>query len=110
MLYVPTASRLKPDHQLVRILGWNDAAKLCRHFGGEILQPGNCRDVYRPFRDASIVRMAADGVPVKTIAELMEVTDRHVRGLVAENPHKELRAANDNNGTNLTAAYAQGHL
>ena len=54
--------------------------------------------------------MIAEGAPVKMVADCMEVTDRHVRGLIAENPHKELRAAANDNGTTLTAAYAQGHL
>lgn len=105
IMYVPTERRLKPDHILVRLLGWNDAVKLCRHFGGEILQPGNCQEIYRRFRDRHIVRMVADGIPAKMVAEWMQVTDRHVRGLVRENAQEERRAANDNNATDLTPAY-----
>lgn len=106
ILYVPNERRLKPDHQLVRILGWNDAAKLCRAFGGEILQPGNCQEIYRRFRDVSIVRLVGEGVPIKMVAEWMQVTDRHVRGLlVKEKAQEELKAANDNNETTLTPAY-----
>lgn len=108
MLYVPTLARLKPDHQLVRIIGWDDAVKMCRHFGGEILQPGNCAEIYRKFRDASIIRLVGDGVPVKTVAEWMNVTDRHVRGLlVKEKAQEEMKAAaNDNAPTIHTKARA----
>lgn len=106
VMYVPTLRRLTPDHNLVAILGWNDAEKLCRHFGGEILNPANCQEIYRPFRDRSIARMVADGMPPKLVAEWFNVTDRHVRAVRREIPQEELRAANDNNAsieTDLTA-------
>lgn len=106
MLYVPTVRRLAPDHSLVAILGWNDAEKLCRHFGGEILQPANCIEIYRPFRDRNISRMASEGVPLKLVAAWFDVTDRHVRTVRREIPQEERQAANDNNlkiSTDLTA-------
>lgn len=106
MLYVPTLRRLNPDHALVAILGWNDAERLCRCFGGEILQPANCAEIYRPFRDSNISRLAAQGVPLKLVAEWFNVTDRHVRTVRREIPQEENRAANDNNlqiKTDLTA-------
>lgn len=99
MLYVPALRRLTPDHVLVAILGWNDAEKLCRYFGGEILQPANCAEIYRPFRDRGIAQMVADGIPPKLVAELFNVTDRHVRTVRREIPQEDLRAANDNNAT-----------
>jgi hypothetical protein len=40
MLYVP--QRLRMDHPLVLILGFEDAAKMVDVFGGECLQPANC--------------------------------------------------------------------
>lgn len=97
ILYVPTAGRLSPDHQLVRLLGWRQAVKLCHHFGGEILHPANCADVYRKFRDRSIIRMVrADGMEPAEVAELMEVSRRHVSNLLRENPQQDTEAANDN--------------
>lgn len=97
ILYVPTAGRLAPDHQLVRLLGWHQAIKLCQHFGGEILHPANCADIYRKFRDRSIVRMVrTDGMDPALVAELMEVSRRHVSNLLRENPQQETTAANDN--------------
>lgn len=97
VLYVPTLKRLGLDHNLVRILGWVNAEKLCRHFGGEILQPGNCRDVYRPFRDRSIARLVIEGLPPRMVAEWFGVSDRHVRNVIREKVQEENRAANDNN-------------
>lgn len=96
MLYVPTLRRLTVDHQLVRILGWPDAEKLCRHFGGEILQPANCAEVYRPFRDQSLRRLHTEGVDVKTLAEWFGVSERTVKNALAEIPQEGTKAANDN--------------
>lgn len=96
IMYVP--KNLKPDHYLVRILGWHDAFRLQQEFAGEILYPGTCADVYRGFRDKSIRRLAAEGLPNVLIAEWFGVTERHVRGLLrAENPLEVTPGyANDN--------------
>lgn len=102
-LYVPTVARLGVDHQLVRILGWNDAVKLCKAFGGEIMYPANCAFIHRKFRDDNILRLVRAGVKKAIIADQIGVSERHVRNLVrahgigVENP-PEVRgpAANDN--------------
>lgn len=96
-VYVPTLTRIKPDHMLVQILGWNDATKLCKAFGGEILKLATCGDLYREFRAASIVRLRAQGVPTTVIAEWMQVTPRLVRAITQEMSQVEVtNAANDN--------------
>lgn len=95
MLYVPKS--IKPDHPLVRIIGWKDAQKLVDEFGGMILYPANCSEIYRAFRDQSIVQLAIQGIDRKEIAEIMGVTDRHVRSVLRrENPQEAKTAANDN--------------
>ena len=102
ILYVPTLSRLKPDHRLVQIIGWCDAVKLCQAFGGEILQPANCAQLYRVFRDLSIYRMVAhDGMTLAEVAELFEMTERHVRNVMREISQQETRAANDNDSAEI---------
>ncbi|OIN76288.1 hypothetical protein BL248_08400 [Ralstonia solanacearum] len=91
ILYVPTLARLDDDHELVRILGRDDATKLCKSFGGEVLHPANCREIYRRFRDKSIASMVADmvgsglpnGYAVAHVANLFGVSGRTVRNVCA---------------------------
>lgn len=87
IMYVPKT--LKAEHDLVRLLGWHDARKLVQAFGGEILQPASCHDVYRKWRDANIIRLHSEGMKPAQIAELMEVSDRQVRNLVREKTQEE---------------------
>ncbi|MDT9046444.1 hypothetical protein RSW36_25170 [Escherichia coli] len=109
ILYVPTIQRLPADHELVRILGWNDAVKLCRAFGGEILQPANCAEIYRRYRDAIVVSMLRAGMTTAHIAAIVGVTDRHVRNLRMEIPQEEIpAAANDNAPIQRKARAANG--
>ena len=95
ILYVPKT--LKPNHRLVEILGWHTALKLVGAFGGEILCPANCREIYAQFRDREIQRMLADGAKPAQVADLMGVSERHARNLTRERPQEEFTAANDNN-------------
>ncbi len=95
ILYVP--KRLNVRDKLVQILGWTDAMKLVREFGGMLIHPANCMNVYRPFRDKNIARLRAEGLSAKIVAEWFDVTERHVRSVVAENPPQaRLIADNDN--------------
>ena len=111
MLYVPTVARLPVDHELVRILGWNDAVKLCRAFGGEILQPASCIEIYRRYRDGQIVRMAGEGMQAAHIAPIVNVHVQHVRRLLRNTniPQEEFpEAANDNAPIKRKARAANG--
>ncbi|SEI86913.1 Winged helix-turn helix [Azotobacter beijerinckii] len=80
MLYVP--KDVCEEHLLAQILGLADARHLVDAFGGETLKPATCADVYRRFRDASILRMVDEGMRPAEVAELMGVSSRHVRNLV----------------------------
>ncbi|BCN09928.1 hypothetical protein ACNRBS_20830 [Ralstonia pseudosolanacearum] len=82
-LYVPTEQRLGDDHMLVRILGADDAAKLCRVFGGETLKPANCNAIYSRYRDAQMARMVGEGYPVSYVADMFDVSSQTVRNAVA---------------------------
>ena len=42
IMYVP--KRLPLDHELIDMIGYRDAQKLVRVFGGEILYPCNCKE------------------------------------------------------------------
>lgn len=104
IMYVPKT--MKPTHELVRILGWNDAVKLAQAFGGEILQPASCVCLYREFRDTNILRLVREGTPPAMVAQWFGVSERHVKNLTRENPQQERRAANDNNAAIQTRARA----
>ncbi|PZQ21181.1 MAG: hypothetical protein DI569_13030, partial [Sphingopyxis macrogoltabida] len=81
----------------VQILGWDTACKLVEGFGGEILKPANANSIARQERDATIVRLANDGMRTADISRAVGVTARQVRNIVRyrEIPGEELRPAND---------------
>lgn len=109
VLYVPTLARLSVSHELVRILGLVDAEKLCRHFGGEILRPASCAEIYRNYRDKMIDSFLRDGMTAAQVAAMVGVSDRHVRTIQAEIPRDEIpKAANDNAPIKQKARAANG--
>ena len=81
-LWVP--KRLRPDHPLVSLVGWEDAQALSRALGGSILQPSNCRHVYRRYRNKTICRLARDGLEHREIGELVGLSVRQIRNVIAE--------------------------
>lgn len=87
ILYVP--KRMTDSHKLAALLGWQDAQKLVRAFGGEILKPASCAEIYRPFRDAGAVAMVAAGESVAVVAALMGVCRKHIENLTKEIPREE---------------------
>jgi hypothetical protein len=90
VLYVP--KRIDASHQLVRWLGWKDANRLVAEFGGEILQPSNCKHLHLALRNRVIVQMASEGLAPAVIAEAMQITSRQVRNILAEKPPEEMAA------------------
>jgi hypothetical protein len=108
MLYVPTVQRLTLQHELVRILGFNDAEKLCKHFGGEILQPANCADIYKNYRDRMIDNFLCVGMTAGQVAAIMGVSRETVNAFRrSQNPQEEMPiAANDNAPTKRKARAA----
>jgi hypothetical protein len=81
-LYIP--AKLHPMHPLVRMIGWHDAQRLVRAFGGEILWPSKCADLIREWRDANIRRLSADGLKVQQLAEWFGLSDRMIRNILAK--------------------------
>lgn len=94
ILYVPKTLHVTSD--LVRILGWNDASKMVRTFGGELLYPGNCNELYRSFIVQTIRRLADEGMSHKMIAFNLDISERTVKRHCTDNPPKDISAANDN--------------
>lgn len=98
VLYVPTAQRLGLDHRLVQILGYVDALKLCKVFGGEILYPANCAFLQRDFLHQTILRMMSGGdMKATEVAAIVGVHERTVRNLIREKPPEESMVANNDN-------------
>lgn len=108
MLYVPTVPRLSLQHDLVRILGYKDAVRLCKHFGGEILQPANCADIYKTYRDRMIDSYLRGNIAVAHIAAIFGVSRETVHAVRRlQNPQEDLPiAANDNAPTKRKARAA----
>ena len=78
--YVP--KRIPPDHHLVRVLGWDDAQRFVRHFGGSILQPSNCNFMFRRFRKGEVLRRIAAGESYARIGEVVGLSVDHIRWIV----------------------------
>jgi hypothetical protein len=84
VLYVPKS--LPADHWLVRLMGWPDAMKLVRAFGGENLQPSNCRFIHRAYRDRTIRGLSNAGWNSPQIAAAVDLSASRVRSVLAAGP------------------------
>ena len=80
MLYVPKS--IGPGHRLFEILGQENAEKLARRFGGEMMHPANCRSVHQRTRDEAVRRMVQDGANVATVSALMRLSRRQIRNIL----------------------------
>lgn len=83
-IYIP--AKLPLDHELVRVLGYPDAAKLVAEFRGEILYLSTCEDLFRGWRNQAIRRLARDGLKPPELAEWFDISDRQVRNVLREIP------------------------
>lgn len=86
-VYIP--KKIEPDHQLVKILGWRDAERLVRVFGGMILQPSNCLVLFRDFRRSEILRRGEAGEEPRQIAKSLGISVRHVKGVLQGKPPED---------------------
>lgn len=102
ILYVP--KKLPVDHEMVRMIGYQDAMKLVRAFGGEILYPANCRQVFKRVRDDAMVRMVEMGARLEVVADLFGMTPRAVRDIVAkrEKASEDAARRGEQNGADST--------
>lgn len=101
--YVP--KRLPLDHQLVEVLGWTDARRLVRHFGGEILQTSNLRYLERAWRQHSIRYLrAAQRMSATEIAEYIGLSVYRVREILRTGEPPEDHAQRAGHGAAQGAA------
>ncbi|MDH0657218.1 hypothetical protein N5D11_14035 [Acinetobacter johnsonii] len=78
LLYVPKLKRLEMNHFLVKTLGYPDAEKLSREFGGELLVLAQCKQMILKARDNGIREMIRRGFNVTELANIFNVTERIV--------------------------------
>lgn len=90
ILYIPKSVKL--DHPLVKMIGWADANKLVKAFGGEILQPSACTGIIKAFRHQVIRDMAKRGIKQKIIAIQNDVSTSMVAKIVRAKPQEDLKA------------------
>ncbi|SMX27277.1 Mor transcription activator family protein [Pelagimonas phthalicica] len=90
-IYIPKS--LPMDHELVSMLGWEDANKICYAFSGMILQPSTLKGMERAHRNKQIARAHAEGVPVSEIADVYEMSKYQIREIIAHARKSEREAA-----------------
>ncbi|MFG6501274.1 hypothetical protein [Sulfitobacter sp. 1A15106] len=92
------------DHDLVRILGWKDARRLCHSFGGEILQTSNLRYLERSWRAWSIHQLArVSGLSPADIADQIGLSVSRVREILRGNPPEGMPGRAGQNGSEEVA-------
>jgi len=80
VLYVPKV--LPPDHRLVAIIGWTDALKLSRHFGGELMFLATCSLHRKATRNDDILKLLGSASP-GAVAIRFGISERQVRRVAA---------------------------
>lgn len=79
LLYVPQATRLKMDHVLVNILGYQDALQICKVFGGELLVLSQCRHILLKNRNEGIKAMINQGFKIEDVAKFFNLHPRTIK-------------------------------
>ena len=79
-VYIP--SKMTKDHKLSQLIGFNSAKELSKHTGGILLNISGCRRIYLDFRNSTIAEMKRQGLKICEIAELMDLTNRHVHNII----------------------------
>lgn len=83
LLYVPKIKKMDLNHNLVRILGYEDAYKLTQHFGGELLILSQCKQIILKHRNNGIKAMVQQGFKKQQVAEFFSLSPRAVSMITA---------------------------
>ena len=78
LLYVPKLKNFDLKHNLVQMMGYEDAYKLSQHFGGELLTLSQCKQIILKNRNLGIKAMLQQGFKKEQIAEFFDLTPRAV--------------------------------
>lgn len=79
LLYVPQVNRLKVDHKLVGMVGYQDALQLCKVFGGELLVLSQCKHILLKNRNQGIKSMLEQGFTIHDVAKFFGLHPRTVK-------------------------------
>ncbi|WP_180183706.1 Mor transcription activator family protein [Acinetobacter sp. YH01020] len=75
LLYVPKLKNLNSDHTLVKAIGYVDACKLAKEFGGELLVLAHCNHMVLEVRNNGIRNMMKSGFSIRELASFFNVTE-----------------------------------
>ena len=84
MLYVPKPKNLDLDHNLVKILGYQDAAKISNVFGGELLILSQCSHITLSVRNQGIKSMRQAGFSPKELVNLFNISERTIYSVLGD--------------------------
>ena len=76
VLFVPAS--LKPDDRIIGMIGYVNAVKLVRAFGGSFLFPAPCAEIYRNFINETVLRLHREGMKAAEISESIDISLRRV--------------------------------
>lgn len=80
---IPRPARLKSDHRLVQVLGWDDAQALCEVFQGENIELATCTEMIRSWRDLNVRRLAQQGNSSAELARIFGLSQRQIRNILS---------------------------
>ena len=83
-VHVPTINRLRPHHWIRIAIGDKHAEILSHEFGGLTLYLSGCAQYQAAWRRRAVAGLLSQGLPVRTVAEWIGHTDRHIRNIRAE--------------------------
>lgn len=81
-VFVPR--RLKTQHKLANLLGFEKARRLSAHFGGESLNIARAASIHRAKRNVNIVRCYDAGRRVPSLAQEHGLTERQIYTILSK--------------------------
>ena len=80
-LFIP--KNMRAQHKLAKLLGFEQANLMSRHFGGETISVARAAKAKRAVRNRGIIRRYDAGEKVPDIAQDMELTERQIYSILS---------------------------
>ncbi|MBF0370679.1 MAG: hypothetical protein HQL52_14600 [Magnetococcales bacterium] len=84
-LFIP--KRIRAQHKLAQLLGIERARRLSLRFGGETLMIVRAVKAMRQARNREIIRRYDAGIPVRTLAQEYDLTERAIYAILSAVPN-----------------------